>query len=105
VSWLGDLARDLGDEAARSLAQSYGGTSIYVPGSLSPRLVAMVGRDIAQWLVDHHGGQKLYVPMPDLRQRDAERARELHHMGTRPGDIARLIGRSERWVARVLRGE
>lgn len=102
AGWMAELARDLGPEAARTLAEQCGGTRLYVPGTVSPRLVQLVGQRTAVWLVDRFGGQRIYVPVLDPRIDQARRARALRAMGMTVDAIARAVGRSHRWVERVL---
>ncbi len=100
--WMRELAVDLGEEAARALAERCGGTRLYIPGHVSPRLVQLVGQRAAEWLVDRFGGQRIYVPVLDPRTEQVHRAKALRAMGMTVDAIARAVGRSHRWVERVL---
>lgn len=100
-----DLAAAIGRDAARLLAQRFGGTTVYVPLKIGEHhpLFVVLGADIAKALVACYGGSRVNVPKQPERR---ARVRELHRAGTMTiAGIALETGYSERNVYRLLRGQ
>jgi len=105
------LVDHLGEEAARTLVERFGGSEMKVPmregGVTWERLSAALGPREAARVVDAFGGERLYVPMHRSGQREALRELALRELasGKSPAEIASRIryeGRvSTRWLYRV----
>lgn len=99
---MAELVDAIGAEAARRLAQAFGGTSIYVPcvvGDHHP-ILATVGREAADRLAAWAGGSALGIPKQAERR---ARVQALHRAGALTvAQIARETSFSERHVYRML---
>ena len=97
-----EIAAAIGADAARALAQSFGGTCLYVPRALGEHhpICAAIGRAAADQLAAWTGGQSLAIPKQAERR---DRVRQLRTDGklTIVG-IAVQTGFSERHVYRLL---
>jgi hypothetical protein len=98
-----ELVAAIGKDAARLLAQRFGGTTVYVPLKIGEHhpLFVVLGGDIASKLVACYGGSRINVPKQPERR---ARVRELHRAGTMTiAGIALETGYSERNVYRLVR--
>jgi hypothetical protein len=98
---MAELAGAIGHDAARLLAQRFGGTTIYVPRNVGEHhpLRAVLG-DRAAALAERFGGLRVNVPKQPERQ---ERVRERRRAGALTvAGIALEVGYSERHVYRLL---
>lgn len=98
---MAELARAIGDEAARLLAQRFGGTTIYVPRQIGEHhpLHVVLGTEAAGRISQSYGDLRVYVPKQPERQervRTLRRARSLTVAA-----IAIETGYSERHVYRL----
>ncbi|CAN5533615.1 hypothetical protein BH09PSE4_BH09PSE4_14640 [soil metagenome] len=102
---MAEIARAIGEDAARSLARHFGGTTLYVPrvvGDHHP-ICAALGRASADQLADWAGGGPLAIPKQAERR---ARVRELRAAGRLTiGQIAVQTAFSERHVYRLLSDE
>jgi hypothetical protein len=99
---MAELAGAIGGDAARLVAQKFGGTTIYVPRVIGEHhpLRAALGEAIAVELARWYGGSRLNVPKQPERR---ARVQELHRAGTlTKAAIAIETGYSERHVYRLL---
>lgn len=99
---MAELAAAIGNDAARSLARHFGGTTIYVPRTVGEHhpLRVVLGTDTADKLSEWYGGSRVSIPKQPERQ---ARVRELHRTGTLTiARIALETGYSERHVYRLL---
>jgi hypothetical protein len=99
---MAELVDAIGADAARQLAQRFGGTSVYVPravGEHHPLRVAL-GVDAVVKLVEWYGGARLSIPKQPERR---ARVRALRNAGALTiAGIAVETGFSERHVYRLL---
>ena len=102
---MADIADIIGDEAARKLADAFGGTILYVPpvpGVNHPIAVA-IGVDAADRLGAHVGGERMLIPKEAARRARVLELRKYHSLTV--AQIARQTAYSERHVYRLLRNE
>lgn len=110
-----DLIELLGYEAAMRLVDAFGGLEIEVPmgratanperGSLTARLIEVLGATLAARFMHTYGGEPYYVAkcMQAIRD-DRDRSIQADYdAGVRVPDIARKYMISERWVWVVLK--
>lgn len=92
----------IGDDAARRLAERFGGTRLYVPRSPGEHhpITVTIGPEAAKRLASEFGGAApIDIPMLScLRQRIIE----LDGQGMARAKIARAVGRTERRIYQVL---
>ena len=70
-----EVSQLIGEEAAAKLVAPYGGTRLYIPGTLKTEhiLCQLLGQKAAQQLTDEFGGMTLEIPrdvMSLIRQRN-----------------------------------
>jgi len=72
--------------------------------SSTPEQATQVGREVADRMAAHWGGQQLYFPM-GLSIRISERDRQLYKEfnGTNQSDLARKYECSLQWVYKIIR--
>jgi hypothetical protein len=89
----------LGDKAAYCLFNMQGGQRIYIPKSPSERFIEQLGGDIAAAakLCNYMGGEYITLPMAVKFK-----FRYLLDAGHKLRDIARLLGRSERRITKMM---
>ena len=95
----------IGEDAARRLAEAFGGRRLYVPKSPAAdhRITKAIGADAARALAAEFGGSApLDVPMLSARK---ARIVELDGLGWSRARIAGDVGVTERWVYQVLEEE
>lgn len=100
---MNELVRVIGADAARLLAQRFGGTTVYVPRQIGEHhpLYVVLGRESAGKMVEWYGGARVNVPKQPERR---HRVRELHRRGALTiAGIAIETGYSERHVYRLVR--
>lgn len=98
ASTAAELISVIGKDGLRSLAETYGGTRLFVPKNLErSQLTGSVGHEIADKLASRYGGDVLIVPLVrDLR------ARHYRSMGLSNAQIARKLGLTEKGIQRLL---
>lgn len=105
---LDQIARIAGDDAARLIADSTGGTRVYIPPQPSPDhwLAKLVGLDAARKIADHFtagfGGIRIEIPLADTGFIARQQAKcDAMIIGARSErDIARACGYTIRTVRR-----
>ncbi|AGW12154.1 hypothetical protein [Megalodesulfovibrio gigas] len=103
---LAGLRRLMGAPATVLLAESYGGTAVYVPEYPYPdhHLTACIGLPAMERLVRVHGREKLHIPKLDALERQVRqsRLRQLHSQGASVGSLARIFNITPRRVRQLL---
>jgi hypothetical protein len=99
---LAQFARAIGEEAALQLAVRFGGRRLYIPKEPPPEseIVQAIGADAAALLAKQFGGVHFEMP---LERGKRERIVALSTQANAPsvGDIARVVGCTERHVYQV----
>lgn len=91
------VRKELGDDAAARLIWAAGGTIVSVPRIKGPVLVKRLGEELARFLIQHWGGEKIELPS---RRAFATRTAILN--SSEPSNsLARKLGVSRRWVIKV----
>lgn len=99
---MAELASAIGDDAARLLAERFGGTTISVPRTIGEHhpLHVVLGADLARRVAQYYGGSRVYIPKQAHRR---ARVLELHRKRSLTiAGIAVETGYSERHVYRLL---
>lgn len=78
-----ELKQFIGEEAAAELSKQYGGTRLYIPGTLKPEhpLLQLLGQQVAQRLADEFGGMTVEIPRSAMRQNSERNAHILADRG------------------------
>lgn len=104
-SWLADeIATRFGDDRLDAIALAAGGMSLDVPRALTPHLIALFGRDVAEWLIEARGGERVQVISRSNLEARRERIRRNKRIAASSlsgREIAKAYGLSERQVARI----
>lgn len=89
-----ELLVDLADQCARALIDTLG---------LEKEKADQAGREIAERMAGHWGGQNIYFPM-GLTMRLSQRDQEIYEAfkGGNHSDLARQFGVSVQWVYRII---
>lgn len=86
-----ELKKLLGLDDFVRLAETFGGTRLFVPArSMETKVQAALGRDVAEKLAERYAGTYLRVPL--ARE---ERARQYRERGASNAEIARRLGMTE----------
>jgi Mor family transcriptional regulator len=90
-----ELLQDLADQCAQALTDLLG---------LEKEKAEQIGREIAERMASHWGGQNIYFPM-GLTMHLSQRDQEVYEAftGDNHGDLARQFGVSVQWVYRILK--
>lgn len=90
-----ELLVDLADQCARALVDTMG---------MEKDKADQAGREIAERMAGHWGGQNIYFPM-GLTMRLSQRDQEIYDAftGDNHSDLARQFGVSVQWVYRILK--
>ncbi|MBF0215211.1 MAG: hypothetical protein HQM00_16905, partial [Magnetococcales bacterium] len=101
------LVEVAGLPATLALVTRFGGTEVCVPVRIDPDsdLVATVGAEVAQKLVMHFSGERVYIPKGDRALRCARNrniVREYDQGGVTAGQLALRHGLTERMVRSIL---
>lgn len=102
---LRELVEVIGLPAALALVEHWGGIRLWVPVELRDDhpLIARLGRDAAERLVQHYAGETISVPRcaAALRRMRDRRIRERYQHET-AASLAREYGCTERWIWYVV---
>lgn len=101
-----DVAEALGVHVALGLMQHFGGREMRIPRTMpgpDHPIVKALGEDDARALCQYMTDQVIYVPHGRIAARHRD-VLDLRAKGKTRGDIARLLGMSERQVRRLENG-
>ncbi|MBF0415612.1 MAG: hypothetical protein HQL79_07570 [Magnetococcales bacterium] len=102
-----DLIEVIGTVATLTLMQRYGGITLALPRSIGADhdLSRLIGHDAARKLVEHWGGDRVYIPKADNAVRcvrDQEMIRR-YDAGDRPQELALEYKITDRHFWRVMK--
>lgn len=103
--WLGELALDLGEEAARRLCAASGGQRRHIPRTACGGWIAQAaGAETEHWLTERFGGEELQIPLLETT-RQAERRRQMETVAAAEGvsanELAQRLGVHRRTIQRL----
>lgn len=104
-NWLFDeISTRFGDDRLDPIVLAFGGTNRTIPKTPTTEFVAVCGRDVAEWLCEQRGGERLYIgsrnALDGKRARTARNKRfQAAHLSA--GELAAGSGLSVRQVRKI----